>query len=195
MFSLKSPSLIRGGCLRPRQLAEQKKLTLMVDHTFIYTVRSERSKKLVQSGELVTFSTSITFESIWACSSMTSTFCGTSHPMIFQLWTTSSVRKPESVSVVGARHFNNVEDMAYLDGQFLRTILSLISCQLAVTGEGTKDLDRAGEEMIVYDMDPSEKVKAIIKGLCTIRRDDPQCARAVQDGRYVRSEPLIKLKP
>ena len=54
-------------------LAESKGLTLMVDHTFLFTGAVMKMKELVDAGELGTCTISIPSASTWASSSTTST--------------------------------------------------------------------------------------------------------------------------
>jgi predicted dehydrogenase len=75
-------------------------------------------------------------------------------------------QKPESVSVVGARHFNNVEDMAYLTVNFANNLIAHFHVNWLSPVKVRRILIGGSKKMIVYDdMDPSEKVKVYNKGI------------------------------
>jgi predicted dehydrogenase len=147
-------------------LAEQKKLTLMVDHTFIYTGAVRKIKELVQSGELGDI---FYFDSVRIN-------LGLFQHDINVLWDLAPhdisimdyvvAQKPESVSVVGARHFNNVEDMAYLTVNFANNLIAHFHVNWLSPVKVRRILIGGSKKMIVYDdMDPSEKVKVYNKGI------------------------------
>ena len=147
-------------------LAEQKKLTLMVDHTFIYTGAVRKIKELVQSGELGDI---FYFDSVRIN-------LGLFQHDINVLWDLAPhdisimnyvvAQKPESVSVVGASHFNNVEDMAYLTVNFANNLIAHFHVNWLSPVKVRRILIGGSKKMIVYDdMDPSEKVKVYNKGV------------------------------
>lgn len=147
-------------------LAEQKKLTLMVDHTFIYTGAVRKIKELVQGGELGDI---FYFDSVRVN-------LGLFQHDINVLWDLAPhdisimnfvvAQKPESVSAVGARHFNNVEDMAYLTVNFANNLIAHFHVNWLSPVKVRKILIGGSKKMIVYDdMDPSEKVKVYNKGV------------------------------
>ncbi len=147
-------------------IATQKKLTLMVDHTFIYTGAVRKIKELVQSGELGDI---FYFDSVRIN-------LGLFQHDINVLWDLAPhdisimdfvvARKPESVSMVGARHFNNVEDMAYLTVNFANNLIAHFHVNWLSPVKVRRILIGGSKKMIVYDdMDPSEKVKVYNKGV------------------------------
>ncbi len=147
-------------------LAERKKLTLMVDHTFIYTGAVRRIKELVQSGELGDI---FYFDSVRVN-------LGLFQHDVNVLWDLAPhdisimdfvvAQKPESVSAVGARHFNSVEDVAYLTVNFANNLIAHFHVNWLSPVKVRKILIGGSKKMIVYDdMDPSEKVKVYNKGV------------------------------
>jgi predicted dehydrogenase len=156
---------VKDGCSLIN-LAEQKKLTLMVDHTFIYTGAVRKIKELIQSGELgeILYYDSVRIN------------LGLFQHDINVLWDLAPhdisimnyvvAQKPESVSAVGARHFNDVEDMAYLTVNFANNLIAHFHVNWLSPVKVRRILIGGSKKMIVYDdMDPSEKVKVYDKGV------------------------------
>jgi len=73
-------------------LAIQKNLRVMVDHTFLFTGAVRKISQLLREGTLEGCITTIPPASTWGCSSMTSTFSGISLLTIYPSWITSSMR-------------------------------------------------------------------------------------------------------
>ena len=105
-------------------LAAQKNLTLMVDHTFIYTSAVRKIKEIVQIGELGDL---FYFDSVRVN-------LGLFQHDVNVLWDLAphdiSVmdyivgQKPVSVSAVGVSHFNSIEDMAYVTVIFEKNLIA-----------------------------------------------------------------------
>ena len=147
-------------------LAEQKKLTLMVDHTFIYTGAVRKIRELVKSGELGDI---FYFDSVRVN-------LGLFQHDVNVLWDLAphdiSImdfvvdQKPLSVSAVGASHFNSVEDVAYLTVNFANNLIAHFHVNWLSPVKVRKILIGGSKKMIVYDdMDPSEKIKVYNKGV------------------------------
>ena len=147
-------------------LAAQKKLTLMVDHTFIYTGAVRKIKELVQQGELGDI---FYFDSVRVN-------LGLFQHDINVLWDLAphdiSVmdyivqQKPVSVAAVGSSHFNTIEDMAYVTVNFEKNLIAHFHVNWLSPVKVRKILLGGSKKMIVYDdMEPSEKVKVYNKGV------------------------------
>lgn len=147
-------------------LAAQKKLTLMVDHTFIYTGAVRKIRELVQQGELGDI---FYFDSVRVN-------LGLFQHDINVLWDLAphdiSVmdyivqQKPVSVAAVGSSHFNTIEDMAYVTVNFEKNLIAHFHVNWLSPVKVRKILLGGSKKMIVYDdMEPSEKVKVYNKGV------------------------------
>jgi len=147
-------------------LAAQKNLTLMVDHTFIYTSAVRKIKEIVQIGELGDL---FYFDSVRVN-------LGLFQHDVNVLWDLAphdiSVmdyivgQKPVSVSAVGVSHFNSIEDMAYVTVLFEKNLIAHFHVNWLSPVKVRKILIGGSKKMIVYDdMEPSEKVKVYNKGV------------------------------
>lgn len=147
-------------------LAERKKLTLMVDHTFIYTGAVRKIKELVQQDELGDI---FYFDSVRVN-------LGLFQHDVNVLWDLAphdiSVmdyiigQKPVSVCAVGTSHFNSIEDMAYVTVIFEKNLIAHFHVNWLSPVKVRKILIGGSKKMIVYDdMEPSEKVKVYNKGV------------------------------
>lgn len=148
------------------QLAIQKKLTLMVDHTFLYTDAVRKIRELIQHGELGDI---LYFDSVRVN-------LGLFQHDVNVVWDLAphdiSVmdyviqQKPISVSAVGADHYNRVEDMAYLTVKFENNLIAHFHVNWLSPVKVRRILIGGTKKMIVYDdMEPSEKVKVYDKGV------------------------------
>ncbi len=157
------------------ELADQKNLVLLVDHTFIYTGAVQKIKELVESGDLGRI---LYFDSIRVN-------LGLFQPDVNVLWDLAphdlSILeylldlKPEGVVATGASHYNpDLENIAYLTLYYPNEViahvnvswLAPVKIRLLVLG-GTK-------KMVVYDdTEPSEKVKVYDKGVEVYQNGEP----------------------
>lgn len=147
-------------------IAEQKKLTLMVDHTFIYTGAVRKIKELVNQGEIGDI---LYFDSVRVN-------LGLFQHDVNVLWDLAphdiSImdflidKKPVFIWAVGARHFNGVEDVAYLTVKFEDNLIAHFHVNWLSPVKVRTLLIGGSKKMIVYDdMEPSEKVKVYNKGV------------------------------
>lgn len=147
-------------------LAEKKKLTLMVDHTFIYTGAVQKIKELVTSGELGDI---LYFDSVRVN-------LGLFQHDVNVIWDLAphdvSImdyvigKKPISVSAVGVSHYNSIEDVAYLTVNFEENLIAHFHVNWLSPVKVRKMLIGGSKKMIVYDdVDQSDKVKIYDKGI------------------------------
>jgi len=155
------------------ELAEKKKLVLMVDHTYIYTGAVETMKKVVGSGEIgkmQSFS-SMRFNLGLFQSDVNVLWDLAPHDLSILLYLTG--RMPKLVNAVGVSHTgNNIENIAYLtlrydDGMIAHIGVSWVSPvkirQILISGD---------KRMIVFDdTEAIEKVKIYESGY-TVRTDE-----------------------
>ena len=147
-------------------LAEKKKRTLMVDHTFLYTGAVRKMKELVQSGELgdLYYFDSVRVNLglfqhdvnvIWDLA-----------PHDFAIMDFLLQKDPEMVSAVGMCHLGDLENIAYVTVQYPGNLLGHIHVNWLAPVKVRTTLIGGTRKMIVYDdNEPSEKIKIYDKGV------------------------------
>lgn len=142
-------------------LAEQKKLCLMVDHTFLYTGAVRKIKEVVDSGEVgkINYVDS------------TRVNLGLFQPDINVLWDLAphdisilnhiTKERPVSVNATGVSHTaNGIENMAYLTLNYQSDMIAHFSCSWASPVKLRNYLIGGDKKMVMYDdIQPTEKVK------------------------------------
>jgi len=142
-------------------LAAQKNLSLMVDHTFLYTGAVQKIKSLIDDdsiGNLRYFdSTRINL--------------GLFQPDINVLWDLAphdisilmhlTNKKPVSINATGISHTNNgIENIAYMTLNYSEEFIAHFNCSWSSPVKVRQTLIGGDEKMIVYnDLEPSEKVR------------------------------------
>lgn len=142
-------------------LAAQKGVTLMVDHTFLYTGAVETIKKLVDSGTIGDLqyvdSTRINL--------------GLFQPDVNVLWDLAPhdlsilnhlvKERPYSVQATGISHTkNDIENIAYLTVNYESNCIAHFNCSWTSPVKIRKFLIGGGDKMIVFDdTEPTEKVR------------------------------------
>jgi predicted dehydrogenase len=142
-------------------LAEQKNLLLMVDHTFLYTGAVEKMKQLQSSGELGKLNY---FDS-------TRINLGLIQQDVNVLWDLAphdiSVlghlvdEIPVSVNATGVSHIHNdIENVAYLTVNYQSNFIAHFNCSWSSPVKIRLMLVGGSERMVVFnDMEPTEKIK------------------------------------
>lgn len=147
-------------------LAEQKKVLLMVDHTFLYTGAVQKMRQLVDNNELGNIkyldSTRINL--------------GLFQPDINVLWDLAphdiSILNyivsecPYSVNATGITHtHNNIENIAYLTINYASGFIAHFNCSWTSPVKVRMMLVGGDRKMILYnDLEPTEKVKVYDTG-------------------------------
>jgi predicted dehydrogenase len=146
--------------------AEQRKLVLMVDHTFIYTGAVRKIKEMINEGRLgeVMYFDSVRVNLglfqhdtnvIWDLA-----------PHDLSIMDYLIGQDPIAVSAIGARHFNDLEDIAYLSVRYPGQLLAHFHVNWLSPVKVRRILIGGSKLMVVYDdMEPSEKVKVYDKGV------------------------------
>lgn len=155
-------------------LAEQKGLVLMVDHTFLYTAAVKKIKELVDSGtigEIYYFdSTRINLglfqrdaNVIWDLA-----------PHDFSIMNHILNRKPLSLKAMGADHVGNgMENIAYVHVDFGNNLIAHFHLNWLSPVKMRKVLIGGSKKMIVFDdMENSEKIKLYDKGIDIRTKED-----------------------
>ncbi len=147
-------------------LALQKGLSLMVDHTFLYTGAVEKIKEMIDGGKL------------GAVKYLDSTRInlGLFQPDINVLWDLAPhdlsilryviSEKPYSINAVGVSHTNNgIENIAYLTVKYESGFIAHFNCSWTSPVKVRMMLIGGDKKMILYnDVEPTEKIKVYDTG-------------------------------
>lgn len=155
-------------------LAEKKNLTVLVDHTFLYTGAVRKMKDIIVSGEIGDI---FYFDSVRVN-------LGLFQHDVNVIWDLAPhdisimdyliARKAEGVVATGADHVgNNLEDVAYLTVYYPDNIIAHIHVNWLSPVKIRQTLIGGSKRMIVWDDNsPSEKVKLYDKGIDVIQTAD-----------------------
>lgn len=147
-------------------LAVSKELTLMVDHTFLYTGAVKKIKDIIGKGELGTL---LYYDS-------TRINLGLFQQDINVLWDLAvhdiSIllhlipQRPVSVQAIGVTHTkNDIENIAFLTLHYNDGLIAHCNCSWSSPVKVRTTYIGGDNKMIVYnDLDPSEKVKVYDSG-------------------------------
>jgi predicted dehydrogenase len=156
------------------ELAEQQQLTVMVDHTFIYTGAVRKIKETVESGELGDL---LYFDSVRIN-------LGLFQRDINVVWDLAphdlSImdyiigREAEAVTATGSCHIERgIENIAYVMLRFPDEFIAHFHFNWLAPVKIRRTLLAGSRKMIVYDdIEPTEKIRIYDKGVTTERRED-----------------------
>jgi predicted dehydrogenase len=146
--------------------AEERKLTLMVDHTFVYTGAVRKIKDLVDKGKLGDI---MYFDSVRVNLGLfqhDTNVVWDLAPHDLSIMDYVIGQEPIAVSAIGASHFNEMEDIAYLTVRYNSHLLAHFHVNWMSPVKVRKILIGGTKLMVVYDdMEPSEKIKVYDKGV------------------------------
>ena len=147
-------------------LATRKNLTLMADHTFLYTGAVQKMKEIIQA-EVI--GTPLYFDS-------SRINLGLFQPDINVLWdlaphdisilTYLITEIPESINATGISHTRNqIENVAYLTVNYNSNFIAHFTCSWSSPVKVRQTLIGGDKKMILYnDLEPSEKVRVYDTG-------------------------------
>ena len=147
-------------------LAAQKGLTLMADHTFLYTGAVEKMKELID--------TEVIGKPLYFDSARIN--LGLFQPDVNVLWdlaphdisilTYLIADMPESINATGISHTRNkVENIAYLTVNYNSDFIAHFNCSWSSPVKVRQTLIGGDKKMILYnDLEPSEKVRVYDTG-------------------------------
>lgn len=156
------------------EIAEKRGLTLMVDHTFLYTGAVQKMKALIDGG---------TIGKIRYIDS-TRINLGLLQPDINVLWDLAPHdlailhylhnAKPYSVNATGISHtHNNIENIAYLTVNYQQDFIAHFNCSWTSPVKLRTFLVGGDKKMIVYnDLEPAEKVRIYDTGFDVKSHED-----------------------
>ncbi len=148
------------------EIADRKKLTLMVDHIFIFNGAVTKIKEIIDSGEIGKI---LYFDAVRIN-------LGLFQHDVNVLWDLAihdlSImnhlldEKPRAVSAVGMNHFNTIEDMSYLTLFFESNCIAHLHVNWLAPVKIRRVLIGGTKKMIVYDeMETVEKIRVYDKGV------------------------------
>jgi predicted dehydrogenase len=148
------------------ELAAKKGLTLMADHTFLYTGAVQKMKEIIES---TVIGTPLYFDS-------SRINLGLFQPDINVLWdlaphdisilTYLITEIPESINATGISHTrNDIENIAYLTVNYNSNFIAHFTCSWSSPVKVRQTLIGGDIKMILYnDLEPSEKVRVYDTG-------------------------------
>jgi len=155
------------------ELAEWKNLTIMVDHTFIYTGAVKAAQKYIQDGTLGKIyyydSTRINLglfqhdvNVVWDLA-----------PHDFSIMDFLIDEKPEALTANGIAHVNKLEDMAYITIYFQSKLIAHFNVNWLSPVKVRTTLIGGEKKMLVWnDVSPDEKIKIYDKGIDVKSREN-----------------------
>ena len=148
------------------ELADRNNLTLLVDHTFIYTGAVRKIKELITSGRVGDI---LYFDSVRVNLGLfqhDTNVVWDLAPHDLSIMDYLIEEKPVSVSAFGVNHYNGVEDMAYLTVNFADKLIAHFHVNWLSPVKIRRILLGGSKHMVWYDdMTPSEKVKVYDRGV------------------------------
>ena len=143
------------------ELAEQKGLTLMADHTFLYTGAVQKMKELIDSDIVGTpryfDSSRINLGLFQPDVNVLSDLA----PHDISILTYLITELPLSINATGISHtHNNIENIAYMTVNYNSDFIAHFNCSWTSPVKVRQTLIGGDKKMIVYnDLEPSEKVR------------------------------------
>jgi predicted dehydrogenase len=165
------------------ELAERNRLTLMVDHTFVYTGAVRKIKEIVQSGELGEL---LYFDS-------TRINLGIFQHDINVVWDLAphdlSImdfiidRQPEALTATGSCHIEQgIENIAYVMLRFPDPFIAHFHFNWLSPVKIRHTLIAGSRKMVVYDdIEPTEKIRVYDKGVTTNHRSNGSAKEAAYE--------------
>ena len=161
--------------------AEQRKLTLMVDHTFIYTSAVRKIKELITNGSLgdLYYYDSVRINLGLFQSDVSVLWDLAVHDLSIMDFLLE--RSPVMVAATGMAHVpGRPENMAYLTCFFTNSLIAHFHVNWLAPVKVRQTLISGSEKMIVYDdIEMSEKLKVYDKGITLDQDDDTVYQRHV----------------
>jgi predicted dehydrogenase len=148
-------------------LAEKKKLKIMVDHTFLYTGAVRKIKQLIDDNTLgnLYYFDSIRVNLGLFQHDVNVVWDLAPHDIAIMDYVIG--QKPEAVVATGSGHFGrNLEDIAYLTFYYPKNIIAHINVNWLSPVKVRTTLIGGEKKMLVWnDLEPDEKIKVYDKGV------------------------------
>ena len=151
--------------------AERKGLTLMVDHTFIYTGAVRKIKEIVESGELgeLLYFDSVRINLGLFQRDINVVWDLAPHDLSIMDFIIS--RQPEAVTATGSSHIEpGIENIAYVMLRFSDQFIAHFHFNWLAPVKIRRTLIAGSRKMVVYDdIEPTEKIRVYDKGVTSNR--------------------------
>jgi predicted dehydrogenase len=155
------------------ELARERGLTLMVDHTFLYTGAVRKLRELQEAGELGRL---LYFDSVRINLGLfqhDTNVVWDLAPHDISICDHLIGREPLAVQASGARHYYGQEDLAYLTVFYPDQLMAHFHVNWIAPVKVRRILVGGDRRMVVYDdMEPSEKIKVYDKGVELTRPEE-----------------------
>ncbi len=172
-------------CLDLIAIAEERKLTLMVDHTFVYHGAVRKIKSMLESGELggISYFDSVRVNLGLFQSDINVVWDLAPHDLSIMDYILG--KTPRSIHASGACHAGNgLEDVAYITVNFDDNVIAHFHVSWLSPVKIRQMLIGGTKQMVVYDdLEPTEKIKIYDKGI-DIQTHDSEEARYKQLVKY-----------
>jgi predicted dehydrogenase len=148
------------------ELAEQKKLKIMVDHTFLFTGAVRKIRELTESGALgdLYYYDSLRVNLGLFQHDVSVIWDLAPHDLAIMDYIIKG--DPEAVVATGERHLNGVEDVAYMTIYFPRNIIAHINVNWLSPVKMRTTLIGGQKKMLVWnDLVADEKIRVYDKGV------------------------------
>ncbi|MEJ7708843.1 MAG: Gfo/Idh/MocA family oxidoreductase [Pyrinomonadaceae bacterium] len=153
------------------ELAERQRLTLMVDHTFVYTGAIRKIKEIMRDGELgdLLYFDSVRINLGIFQSDINVVWDLAPHDLSIMDFLVE--RKPVALTATGSCHVEaNIENIAYLMLKFDDSFIAHFHFNWLSPVKIRRTLIAGSRKMIVYDdIEPTEKVRVYDKGVVASR--------------------------
>lgn len=148
--------------------AARRGLTLMVDHTFVYTGAVRKMKELIDAGRLgeIFYYDSVRVNLGLFQHDVNVLWDLAVHDLSIMDYLLDA--QAVAVSATGTAHINGLEDMAYLTCFFPGKLIAHLHVNWLAPVKVRRTLIGGAQQMVVYDdLEPSEKVKVYNRGVDT----------------------------
>ena len=148
------------------KFADKQGLTLMVDHTFVYTGAVRKIKEYIDAGEVgdIMYFDSVRVNLGLFQHDTNVVWDLAAHDLSIMDFLLN--QKPLSVMTAGLSHFNEQEDIAYISVMFPNNLIAHFHVNWISPVKVRKILIGGTKQMVVYDdMESSDKVKMYNKGV------------------------------
>jgi predicted dehydrogenase len=165
------------------RLAEEKGLTLHVDHTFIHSGAVRKIRSIIDGGEMgdLLYIDSVRVNLGLFQHDVSVLWDLAPHDISIMMYLAGA--RPLWVSAVGTAHYGDRASQAYVTLKFAGALLAHVHVNWLAPVKLRSTLIGGSERMIVYDdLEPSEKIRVYEKGV-TVNSDETGRARALVDYR------------
>ncbi len=163
-------------CIELMREADRRRLTLMVDHTFVYTSAVQKMRKLIESDQLgrIYYYDSVRVNLGLFQRDVNVIWDLAVHDLSIMDYVLPS--KPYAVSATGMSHVpGGKENIAYMTFFFPDNVLGHIHVNWLAPVKMRRSLIGGSRKMLIYDdLEPSEKIKVYDSGITINEHSNPE---------------------